>query len=222
MKDERFPSLSSFIFHLSSRRGVSLVELLLFVGLLALMSGALVGFFLLTSDTRVRQQVVSDVEQNVIQLHQFLAYEIRHAERVIDPPLGESGSVLTLRSRGVDSDPVIIAVQSGFVLLIRKDAEYVLSPPEVVVSDFRVHNTSPSDARASVAFSFLVSKQIPIPGQAAYERRHDGAVTVLPDDAPTGNACGCAAPRCDHGLYEWETCEAGACIALSGSVLCPR
>lgn len=206
----------------SSRPGLSLVELLLFVGLLALISGAVIGFFFLTNEGRVRQQVVNDVEQNVIQLHQFLAYEVRHAETIIDPPRGKSGSVLTLQSPSAESNPTIIAVQSGFVLLIRGDAEYVLSPPEIVVSNFRVFNTSPSNARQSLGFTFTVSRDIPLPNAPDYMRRHDGAVTVFPDDAWTGRTCNCGAPRCDHNRYEWEYCQAGACHALSGAVLCTQ
>lgn len=206
----------------SSHPGLSLVELLLFVGLLALMGGAIVGFFILTSESRIRQQTTTDVEQNIIQLHQFLAYEIRHAERIIDPPLGRSGSVLALQTTGIAANPTIITVQSGYVLLVRGESEYLISPPEVTVTDFRVFNTSPTASRASLGFTFTVSRLIPIPSRPTYSRKHEGAVTVLPDDALIGNTCGCAVPRCDGGKYEWEICESGSCRALSGALLCSK
>ena len=205
----------------SSRPGLTLVELLLFTALLALSTGAIVGFFLLTSESRVRQQVAADVEQNVLQIHQFLSHEIRHAERILEPALGKSGSVLALQSDPVDSSPIIIAVQSGVLLLVRKDSEYALSPPEVFVDGFRVFNASPADAIGSVAFRFSVSRPIPLATSSAYVREAEGAIAVFPDQQLTGNGCGCALPRCDNGLFEWEHCVSGVCQAMSGAVLCP-
>lgn len=201
--------------------GLSLVELLIFVGLLAMTMGAVLAFSVMTADSRARQQTAADVEQNIIQLQQFLETEVRHAERITMPARGESGSLLVLQSGYGESNPVIIATQSGMLLLVRKDEEYVISPPEVTVSDMRVFNTSPSDDRQSLAVRFTVSRVIPLPVPLTYSRTQTVGLTVYPDDYITGSVCNCGAPRCDNDRYEWEYCESSVCTAKSGSLLCP-
>ena len=203
-----------------TRPGVTLIELLLFVGILAMSMGAILAFFLLTTESRVRQQVANDVEQNAIQLEQFFENEVRHAERIIDPPLGETGSILTLESSDVGANPVIVAVQSGYVLLVRGDAEYVLSPPEVTVSDLQVFNASTSDNRQGVLLTYTVSRILPLAKSGYYRRNVTQGISVLQDDSRTGNPCNCAAPACDDGLYKWKICSDMLCTETSGSIAC--
>lgn len=202
-----------------ARSGVTLVELLLFVGILALSTGAIIGFFLLTTDARVRHAVASDVEQSAIQVQGLLENEIRHAERIIDPAQGSSGAVLTLQVADDDTGPVIISVESGYLLIVRHDAEYLLTPPDVTVSGWRVYNVSASSARQTATVEFTVSKRIPLIKGGTYSRLVRQTFTVFPDDARSGNACSCPSPQCDHGIYEWGVCE-GSCVRLSGAVLC--
>ncbi len=203
-----------------SHRGVTLVELLLFVGILAMSMGAILAFFLLTTESRVRQQVANDVEQNAIQLEQFFENEVRHAERIIAPARGQSGTVLTIESSDSDTNPVIVAVQSGYLLLIRGDAEYLLSPPEVTVSDLKVFNTSASDNRQSVLLQYTVSRILPLAKSGYYRRTVSQGLTVLQDDTRTGNPCGCAAPSCIGGLYSWNICSGTTCTPTTGMITC--
>ena len=203
------------------RRGLTLVELLLFVGILALASGAIIGLMVLTNENRARQGATVDVEQNGLQLLQFLTNEIRHAERILGPARGSSGSILVLQVADDNSNPVIIAAQSGALLLVRRDAEANLTPVQVMVTEMRVWNTSVTDDRPSLSLSFTV-RGIAAPTQSgAYTRTFQTGMTLFPDALTQGAACGCGAPQCVGHHYRWFVCNAGSCAATTGSLLCP-
>lgn len=205
----------------SSRPGLSLIELLLFLGLLAITSVALIAFFLSSGDSQVRQQAIADVDQGGIQLLQVLAYRIRHAERVRHPAQGNSGGILLLQNAQAEIDPTVIGVQSGSMILEDAEEEHLLNDPTVQVTNFRVVNTSASSTRQSVVVSFDVSATIPLPGLPVYSRHFDAAFSLFPSDLPVGNSCGCGAVTCQAGVYVWGTCiDASTCASTSGSLLC--
>lgn len=205
----------------SSRSGLTLVELLLFMGLLAMGSGAVIGFMMLSSESRVRQEAASRADDNGLQLLQLLEHEIRQSERIIAPSAGGSGRVLVLQSSDPESDPIVIGAQSGAMLLVRRDVEHTVSPSEVTVSDFHAYNVSAAADRPGVRVVFTVSSIVPLPGIPPYVRTFESAVTVFPDDLTSGNSCGCPSPSCAHGFYQWRYCDASVCSAMSGSLLCP-
>ncbi len=221
---KNFPSvLTSHVLSLTSGQhpGLTLVELLLFIGLLTLASGAVMGLLFLTSENRVRQSTTADVEQNGLQLIQFLENEARQAERILDPARGTSGSILTLQMSDEETNPVVIGALSGTVLLVRKDGEYGLTPAEVTVSDFRVWNTSPSNERPSLFVSFTMSGIAPLAQSGAYTRTFQTGMTLFPDARIVGDSCGCGPPSCVANTYRWFVCNTGTCSPLSGSLKCP-
>jgi hypothetical protein len=200
------------------RAGLSLVELLLFVGILGLSTSALVGFFLFSTDGRIRQTIAGDVDQNAIQLQQFLEHEILQADSIIDPPIGKSGSILTLKVSDTASSPTIVSVVDTYMILIRRDAQYIFSSPDVRISAFRAYNTSPSADKPSVTVEYTLSRDIPTPNGGTYSKTIRQAVSVLPHQA--SSVCSCSSPVCDGGYYEWQICTSGACGAMSGVILC--
>lgn len=202
------------------RPALTLVELLLFVALLGLAGSAVLGLLLLTHEIRARQGAIANVEHNGLQLLQFLQHEIRHAERIKDPPTAASGSILTLQSSDSASDPIVVAVQTGRVLLVRRDLEHVLTPREITVTDFRIWNTSPSALLPSVQLSFTLRGTVPLLQTGAYIRTFVSGVTSFPDMETQGNPCGCAPPACINGRYRWFVCESGVCRATMGSITC--
>ena len=147
---------------------------------------------------------------------------MRHAERVLEPPLGESGAVLALQTGTPDMNPTIVGIKGGSLLMIEKYNEFGLSDALVRVSNFRVFNTSASADMPSVYVRFTLTRDIPLPQIHSYSRAFEGAFSLFPDDEASGDACGCAAPVCagSGSLYLWETCEGEACEALSSHLSC--
>jgi len=199
------------------RSGVTLIELLIFLSLLAVVGGSVVFFLFITSEDRIRQDVRASVEQEGVQLFQGVTSRVERAERIILPPRLATGSILVLQMEVRMEDPTIIAVQSGILLLIQGTRERVLNSSGITVTQLRVRNTSASLERPSSTIAFTVSRSIPLPEASVVTRRFERAVTLFPKSSPQGNACGCAPPSCSGGWYTWGVCEAGVCRRISGS-----
>lgn len=210
---------------ITMRPGVTLVELLLYVALLAFVGIAVIELLFLGIDGEVRQQTVSDLEQDRLQITQLLGYQIRHGERVLFPERGESGSTLIVQMADSDISPLVIGAASGSLYLTRKTDESIVSNAAITVRDLRVWNTSPSDDRPSVRLLMRLEDTSPLPTMPTNARTVDVVFTLLPDDATAGDICGggtCASPRCDgHGHIAWDVCTDDNCNAASGSLTCP-
>ncbi len=206
----------------STRRGTTLVELLLFVALIALASGTVVGFLFMTADSRLRQQVHTDLQQVSVQLQQQLLYEIRGTERVLLPARGHTGSVLVLQGASADSSPVILAAVSGSLILVRGANTSPITPGAITAHGLTVTNVSPADARPGVDIFMELREKVPLPDVQTVTSSFVLGASLLPTDAPEGDACGCPAPTCVNGALQWYTCLAGTCDAVTTiPISCP-
>lgn len=203
------------------RTGTSLVELLLFVGFFALVSGVVVAFLFSSSEQRVRQQTIATVDQTGVQLLQTLTRRIRRAERILGPAKGETGAILSLQMAQDGENPTIIAQGSGILLVAEANVLRPLtSSGNTTVSRFMVRNTSPSATRQSVHISFRISRIVPLPTDPLYTRDLEALVTLFPDDQEEGN-CGCGSPVCSGtGMYSWGYCSTGSCSKASITLTC--
>ena len=198
-----------------------MVEILLFMAIFAVCSGVVISLLFTSTEQRVQQQAIAQVDQSGIQLLQTLTRRIRRAERVLYPTQGSSGSVLALRMAQNAEDPTILALQTGALLL----GEYntirpLTSTGELLVTNFIVRNTSALDSRQSVEISFSITRAISLPKITVYERDFSALVTLFADDTLEGNSCGCDAPSCTANVYIWEYCTEQTCTASPVSFVC--
>ena len=201
------------------RSGATLIELLLFLAFFALVSGVLLSFFFMTSEQRVRQKVIASVEQSGIQLMQMLTNRVRSAERILDPAIGSSGSLLALQLSDVSAHPTIITLSGSALYVAEANTVKRVSSDDVVVSNVSVRNTSSAADRASVLIAFSVSRSVPLSIPLQYERTFEALVSLFPRSQPTP-PCTCTAPSCVAGQYEWEYCVDSTCTEATVSVPC--
>jgi Tfp pilus assembly protein PilW len=203
------------------RPGSSLVELLLFLGFFALTAGVAVALLMSNSEQRLRQQAVAQVDQTGVQLLQTLTRRIRRAERILDPPLGETGAVLALRMAQAGENPTVLYMQTGALMAgIYNDTSPLTDAGQMVAANFVARNTSVSETRQSVLVSFTLSRTISLPQSPTYTREFTTLITLFPDDQEEGSSCGCAVPACVGGTYQWEYCEGETCSAAPVSFSC--
>lgn len=93
MRAQSSPSLS---------RGVSLLELLIYIGIFSVIGSLFVGILFHANIGWTRSKVESEVQQNVRFAMEDIARTIRTASRVTAPAVGASGTSLTLVVNGVD------------------------------------------------------------------------------------------------------------------------
>lgn len=202
------------------RCGTSLIELLIFISVFALCAGVLITVLASSNEQRVRQQTISAVEQEGMQLIQMLAKRARRAERVTLPSTGSTGSVLVLQVADTGQDPTIIALQTGAIMAAENSSVRTLSSNRVTVNNLAFKNTSVTDDRQSIHISFTVSSDIPLPQDVSYSRAFESLIVLFPDDDLSGNACGCSAPVCSDGSLTWSVCDGETCSAVEGSLPC--
>ncbi|PIR53174.1 hypothetical protein COU76_02530 [Candidatus Peregrinibacteria bacterium CG10_big_fil_rev_8_21_14_0_10_49_10] len=205
------------------RSGTSLVELLLFIGFFALVSGVVVALLFSSSEQRIRQQSIAQVDQTGIQLLQTLTRRIRRAERILDPALGETGALLLLQMAQDGENPTIITQgNNGMLVAEGTTVRSLTNSGNTIISNFVAQNTSPSTTRQSVHISFRISRTVPLPTNPEYVRVFDTLVTLFPDDQEEGN-CGCGAGTCSStGSYSWGYCDAGSCLEANTTLSCTQ
>ncbi|MDD5041080.1 MAG: type II secretion system protein [Candidatus Peribacteraceae bacterium] len=210
------------IFRDHRRPGTTLVELLLFLAFFAIVGGTVVSILFATSDQRMRQQTIASVERTGLQAMQSLRWRIEHAERIMDPLSGHSGSILALQMASASDDPLIIAAESGSLVFVLRDTKKILTPEGMAVSHVIVRNLSPSAARPTILLSFDLAEDFPLPSSPVpqYLQHFEMAVSLLPEDSPMGNECGCDPPVCQSGIYQWQVCTAEECVPADTALPC--
>ncbi len=204
------------------RPGTTLIELLIFIVILALVAVAVLPLLFTATEDRLLQQTISIVEQNGAQLLQTIGYEARHAERIILPAIGASGSILTLQTGSGGTNPTVIGFATGSVILVRRTAKQTLSSSQVAIQNFTVRNTSVSSVNQSVFVSFTVSRTIRLQAPRTYSRSFEALFTLYPDHDLRVDPCSCAVPGCaGNSSYVWQVCEAGSCLTAQTAMKCP-
>jgi type II secretory pathway pseudopilin PulG len=201
-----------------ARHGFTLVELLLFLGLAAIMATTLVSVYIATQESRQRQRGIAAVEQRGTQILEQAIQNIRRAEHIIDPAIGQSGSTLALQM-GLNSEfPTIFgSTASGELLLIQRTSTASLLPAGVTVTDFDVINIDGESAR----ISFELTGALPTIPPSTYVKRFQAAGAVYVDDVSDAGGCSsCPSPSCANDVYTWQYCVSGACTTSSLSMVC--
>lgn len=206
----------------SCRSGATLVELLIFVAVTSVIASFALPMLFSATESRMLQQTVSIVEQNGTQALQRISLNIRQAQRVLDPPMGATGSVLALETESGALSPVIVGVSSGSLVMIIHTLRETITSPQVAVRDFLVQNTSVSEEDPSVSLSFTLSRTIRLQQPHSYAREFEALVSGYPDDEDGLSSCSCSMPACQGAnTYAWQLCQAGNCFSATDHIDCP-
>lgn len=199
------------------RRGTTLVELLLFIAIFAICSTVILSIFFASTEQRVRQKTIMNVEHSGMQLFQTVLRTIRTAERISYPAPGNTADVLVLQIATESINPTIFAAQNGELVAVQAETLQTLSTDIVTIDSFSVENTSVSDTHQSVRVSMTVSSVVPIPQQITYTRTLESTVTLYPNDSPEDHCpTPCSTPQCNAGNFEWQWCNEGSCDGTHG------
>lgn len=206
----------------SARRGTSLIELLIFLGILSLVIAVALPMLFSATENRILQQTIAIVEQNGTQILQNTALRARNAERIVTPALGQTGSVLVLQTASGATNPMIIGLNSGSIVIIERDTQEVVSSEQVAIEDFFVTNTSESNDEQSLTISFRASRTIRLQQPHSYAQTFRIGIHLHPNNDPQG-ACGCGTPSCiATNSFRWHICdEVSGCLTATVPLVCP-
>ncbi len=209
---------------LKTRSGVTLIELLLFIAVTALVVWVSIPLMVSTGTSQVRQEALSLLERTGSQVLQTVGQSVRGAERLWDVPAGQANTVLALQMRTAAEDPTIFGLSGTTLLYARGVDKRKLTPPGVTVTDFVVRNTSGVGSRTGVYLRFTLRYNLPLLNSGSYVRTYDTSYTFFPDDVLAQKTCSCAAPNCTaQNVYRWNTCSTvtpSVCVPVDDELTC--
>lgn len=127
-------------------QGFTLIELLLYVAIIGIILLTVSGFLYTTLRSRVKNEVISEVNQQGIQLTQLMTQTIRNSSAINSPASGSSSASLSLNTSVPANNPTIFDLSSGAARIKQASAaEIPLTNSRVVVSGLSfTHLTSSS------------------------------------------------------------------------------
>jgi Tfp pilus assembly protein PilW len=160
--------------------GFTLVELLLYAALSALFLTALSIFFALLLESRAKDEAISEVDQQGLQILQIVRQTVRNAEAINSPAPGVSGSTLSLDVLASPNDPTIFNESSGiFTIAEGAGSPIALNNNRVTISNLLFQNLSRPSTPGTVRIQFTLSYQNPSNrNEFRYQKTFFGGTTL--------------------------------------------
>ncbi len=137
--------------------GFTLVEMLVYTALFALMVSALVAFMSTLSQSRIRNQAVLEVNDQAAQVMRVITQNVRNATSVSSPSIGTSGSSLSVNTVLPATTPTTFTVSGGTLYITQGSGGAVaLTNNRVAVSNVLFSNLSRASTFGTVRVSFTL------------------------------------------------------------------
>ncbi|NQV00819.1 MAG: prepilin-type N-terminal cleavage/methylation domain-containing protein [Parcubacteria group bacterium] len=142
---------------MKTNKGFTLIELIIYISLVSIMLLGIASFSRTILQTRAKNQVIAEVEQQGIQIAQILSQKIRNAENIIAPTLGNNANSLTLDVVAVAQDPTVFSLDAETIKIEESGANQInLTNSKVIASGLVFQNLSRTDTPGIVKFSFTL------------------------------------------------------------------
>lgn len=149
--------------------GYTLIELLLYVVILGSLLGSVTYFFGMTTEARVKNQSITEVEDQGAATMDYITQTIRNATSITTPVAAGSGNSLTIVVPTGSLSPTIFSL-SGTALQVKEGAAAAISltSSDVQVSGLTFKNLTRSGTSGIVQVSFTLTRANP-GGRSEYE-----------------------------------------------------
>jgi len=138
--------------------GFTLVELILYIGLSSILLLVISLFLTTMLSARVKQQTISEVDEQGLQIMQIITQNIRNAEAVNSPTPGNSDSTLNLSVLDASKNPTIFNLNQN-TLQIKEGSEsnINLTNSKIDLSSLNFENLSRDGTPGMIRISFEMS-----------------------------------------------------------------
>jgi len=142
--------------------GFTLIELLLYMAIIGTLLIAITLFFGLITDARIKNQSVSEVNDQATAAMDYMTQTIRNATSITLPVAGGSGSSLTLTVPTASLSPTVFDI-SGTTLRVKEGAAAVvaLNNNDVQMSALSFKNLTKAGTAGIVQVSFTLTRTNP-------------------------------------------------------------
>jgi prepilin-type N-terminal cleavage/methylation domain-containing protein len=125
------------------KKGFTLIEMLLYITILAMMVGVTAGFVMMMFSTRVKSVVVSEVENQGDQTMDMILSSIRLGTAINSPTIGTSGSSASFNVVNGASSPTLFDLTSGAIRIKEGAGAYTnITSSRVNVTSLNFQNLS--------------------------------------------------------------------------------
>ncbi|MBI2984049.1 MAG: hypothetical protein HYY50_00230 [Candidatus Kerfeldbacteria bacterium] len=143
---------------MKSRPSFTLIELLLYISLTAIITFSVSSFLVVTIDARVKNQTVAEVEQQGQTAMVMMTQAIRNAQGINSPALGEVTNTLSLDVIEVSKDPTTFTLAAGQLWVQEGVAPAVaLTNTRIRVMDMSFIDLSRSSQSRSVRINLVLN-----------------------------------------------------------------
>lgn len=162
------------------QQGYTLIELLLYVAMIGILLGGVTTFFAMAVEARVKNQSISEVNDQGVYAMELLSQTVRNATDVTVPATGATGSNLTLTVPTGALSPTVFSLD-GTTLQIKEGtaAAVPLTSSKIQVTSFSVKNLTRSGTAGIVQISLTLERVNPTGrNEYDYERTFTTSVSL--------------------------------------------
>ena len=147
----------------NNSKGFTLVELLLYVSISAIMILVLSSFINLFLQARVKNQVIAEVDQQGLQAAHLITQTIRNAIDVNTPAQGILSNSASLETVDGADDPTIFTLSDDTIYITEGTADSIaLTNDRIIASDLSFYNLSRDNTRGIIRVQFTLTHVEPI------------------------------------------------------------
>lgn len=160
--------------------GFTLLELLLYISLLGILLGSLGAFTSVLYQSRIKNEVVAEVDGQGIAVMQRITQTIRNAEGINSPATGSSASSTSINVIDSAKDPTLFTLVSGAVTMKEgTDVALPLTSTKVTVSGLTFTNLSRSGTDGTLRVQFTINYNNTVGRQEYnYSKNFVGSATI--------------------------------------------
>lgn len=142
---------------IKKNNGVTLLELMLYTSLAAIILLTISIFLSTTLVARIKNQTVYEVEQQGSQVMELITQAIREAKSINSPPIGSSSATLSLGMADSSKNPTIFSVSSGSIQIQEGAAvPTTITSNRTNVSNLVFSNVSRNNTPGSIRVEFIL------------------------------------------------------------------
>lgn len=143
----------------NARMGYTLIELLLYVGIVGTLLVAMSTFFATVAEARIKNQTISEVDQQGTAAMEYMSRTIRNATSITSPAAGASAASLTLVVPTGALSPTVFSLSSSALRVQEAaGAPVTLTGGKVQVTALTFANLTRSGTSGIVQISMTLSR----------------------------------------------------------------
>jgi Tfp pilus assembly protein PilW len=97
------------------QKGLSLVEVVIYVGIFSIVISGITSFMLFSVQSRAKNQIVTEVEQQGMQVMNIITQAVRNGEGINSPTPGSSSGSLSIDMPDAGVDPTVFDLSSSVI-----------------------------------------------------------------------------------------------------------